>query len=523
MRELASSHAGPVLATAAVAAAPPPPSSRLVIVAPDVRAALGSETLRFALRAPWTAAAVYTVAGLAQAATAVALTFLSADLAFLPIRTAMVLLIQAWPVLLAARQILAPSRRLALLSVGAYAAALVALDVVPELLGKATVPLHQIALLWAIEMLLPTLAVQAFLGRRLRAVGPMVLAFMVLAVAGVQALLAALSSTPGLELGGRLAAAQGSAGLVLAEAVAVGFTAFAALGWAALRAVGRLYEAKRISDQSLALDSSWLVFTLLFATGLLAVGPLAGVLGLLAFVAYALAVWAGRRTLAARARARAPVTLTLLRTFGSESRSASLLAAVGARWRYLGPIQTISGTDLATTNLEPHEFLEFLRGRLTRLFVRDAEDLERRLAERDLAPDPDGRHRIAEFFCHEDTWRMTLNRIVRDSHAVLMDLRGFSRQHAGCVFELRTLVGAVPLSRLVLLADDTTDMGLVEATLTDAWGELGLSSPSAAGPRVAVLSLRRDARAEARAIVAALVAAAEGEASSPSRPAAVGA
>ena len=40
---------------------------------------------------------------------------------------------------------------------------------------------------------------------------------------------------------------------------------------------------------------------------------------------------------------------------------------------------------------------------------------------------------------------MVLSRLVHESDAVLMDLRGFSRGNAGCVFELQELARLVPL------------------------------------------------------------------------------
>jgi hypothetical protein len=59
--------------------------------------------------------------------------------------------------------------------------------------------------------------------------------------------------------------------------------------------------------------------------------------------------------------------------FSLAKRSERLFDAFGAHWRYLGPIQLISGPDLATTTIEPHEFLEFLTGKLARRFIGNRE------------------------------------------------------------------------------------------------------------------------------------------------------
>jgi hypothetical protein len=72
----------------------------------------------------------------------------------------------------------------------------------------------------------------------------------------------------------------------------------------------------------------------------------------------------------------------------------------------------IAGPDPVTSTVEPHEFLEFASGELAGRFVTGRPDLERRIAAIDRARDPDGRYRVNEFFCHADTWQMTMHRLV---------------------------------------------------------------------------------------------------------------
>src|SRR5262249_21930292 len=159
-------------------------------------------------------------------------------------------------------------------------------------------------------------------------------------------------------------------------------------------------------------------------------------------------------------------------------------------------IHLIAGTDLATAQLDPHEFLAFLGGRLSREFVVGAEDLERRVRELDLGPDPDGRYRVNEFFCHDDTWRLTVTRLAAVSDAALMDLRGFSRAHEGCVFELAQLIDVVPLGRVVLAVDDTSDERALGEVLETAWGRMGPASPNRRVPVVPLRVLRMHGRDE---------------------------
>ena len=101
--------------------------------------------------------------------------------------------------------------------------------------------------------------------------------------------------------------------------------------------------------------------------------------------------------------------------------------------------------------------------------------------ELDTRPDFDGRFRVNDFYCHEDTWRMTLEQLVGESDVVLMDLRGFSRQNAGCVFEVHELVNSAPLGRVVVTIDDTTDFPFLKKTLNEAWAGMRSDSPNRTG------------------------------------------
>jgi hypothetical protein len=193
---------------------------------------------------------------------------------------------------------------------------------------------------------------------------------------------------------------------------------------------------------------------------------------IMAFVAYELIAAAGFRYLRKVHPPEPPRTLLILRVFGFVGRSQRLLDDLGQLWRYLGPIKLIAGTDVADVVVQPHEFYDFLGGRLSRAFVKDQEDLESRLSESAPVADPDGLFRIQNFYCHDDTWRMTADRLARGADAVFMDLRGFNAKNCGCIYEIKLLVQVVPMDRVVLLVDSTTDVPLLERTLATAWQEI---------------------------------------------------
>jgi hypothetical protein len=172
------------------------------------------------------------------------------------------------------------------------------------------------------------------------------------------------------------------------------------------------------------------------------------------------------------------MSLLLLRVFGYKKRSERLLDELGHKWRYLGHINLIAATDLASSYLQPHELLDFVSGKLSRSFVKGEADLDRRIASLDTAPDPDGRYRVNEFFCHEDTWQITMRRLALISDAVLMDLRSFSPQNRGCLFELQQLVNTLPLSRVLFLIDDSTDRAFLDQTMREVWSHQAKGSPN---------------------------------------------
>ena len=141
----------------------------------------------------------------------------------------------------------------------------------------------------------------------------------------------------------------------------------------------------------------------------------------------------------------------------------------------------IAGTDLVSASLEPHEFLDLLRGRLARRFIGSPGELRGRVAELDDQPDPDGRYRVGELFCHDDMWRTALQELLRHSDCILLDVRGFTRRHEGVAYEITQLAQLVPLSRVLVLVDDDTDQYFLRATLDRARTGIDPATPTRAG------------------------------------------
>ena len=246
------------------------------------------------------------------------------------------------------------------------------------------------------------------------------------------------------------------------------------LGLAVLIAVGRTwlvvhrYARKQLSDDTLMISQWWFVQILMLMSIAMVFSVWAGACCFLAFVGFTVTLSRRLRRLQKRALGVPPVRLLMLRTFGHRRRSSQLLNNVASNWRWIGSIEVIASDDIAAATLEPHEFIDYLRGRLDSRFIRDMGTLERRLATLDLAPDSDGRYRINDLFCKDNIWRETLQRLVAESAAVLIDLRGFGVGNVGVAYEIEQLAIMCQLNRVVAIVDETTSVGLLQETVRRA-------------------------------------------------------
>ncbi|MBK6874561.1 MAG: hypothetical protein IPG94_25200 [Kineosporiaceae bacterium] len=383
----------------------------------------------------------------------------------------------------------------------------------------------QLLRLWVLTDLAQTLLICAYLARRIRAVGPLVLSSIFIADLGLFMLIgAAISDTPlstGLRLGYSLAHLP-PGGLDLAILVlALGACAVAAL--AALSWIGRRYRDKAESDQSITLDALVLIFGAAHGADLSYEGWYWAFAGLAAFAAYRIVTTLCFRWISRRPRADGRL-LVLLRVFALGRREVGLLDVLGSLWRRQGPIALIAGPDLVSTTVEPHEFLDFVSGRLDRNFVHDQTDLALRLSTLDHRVDPDGRYRINEFFCFEDTWRSAVASLVVSGDAILMDLRGFSAANSGCIYELGLLLDLAPLTKSVLLVDESTDERFLHGTLHQLWARVSGDSPNRRErtPAVRLVRARSSEPADSARVLLRALAAASSRSSHPGRHAARG-
>ncbi len=459
-------------------------------------------------RARWLTAAVYVLAG-AAFALVMAVGFLEANGEDLTTRRRVATLfwIYFWPTILAVNLVAAIHTRARAALIAAYFVVLALWGV--AIRGESDTGVGAISVLWLILVGPATLMLSAFMTRRLRAVGPLVMASLGAAWTGAFATLAVFQqlSSPALHALVAIGQAMGlGAVTILYGAIVLGFVAFTALGWRLLTWLARRYERYAISDEFLQIAAIVLLFALVGSIGL----ALKGALWILAGVAAFAVWWACARLGFWLTRGQRPARgadLLLLRVFALGSRSERFFAGLQRVWLRQGNIAMIAGPDLAAANLEPHEFLQFVRGRVRSQFIVDEQDLDARATSIEDRVTPDGRHRVHEFFCFDNTWRPTLNRLVKRSDLVIMDLRAFSAKRRGCAWELTQLFETILLDRVALVIDDTTDQPLLEETLRKSWAQTSLLSPNrqkAGGAGVTLFRCRGPAEQELRPLLASL-------------------
>lgn len=435
---------------------------------------------REAKRRPWLAALVYAVAGCCFAVTMTAAFLWATGMEFLPFRYLYLTWANAWPVVLTTNSVAVVSRRGKIVAFSIYLLIGSALGAV--LLARSPdLTVAQLAYLWLNANGIPSILLLVFLNRRIRAVGPLVMILMLLGVTGASLLVSVAGSNP--KLLRAISDFAASIGLgatgTLGGLHLIGFVVFAIAGWVILGSLRQMYERKQLSERSIIVDTIWLLFGIVNSTSLAFEGPRWIVSGLVAFIIFKSVAAAGFQLLRGRLNAATSgPRLLLLRVFALGRRSETLYDATGKSWRTVGSVQMIAGPDLATTTVEPHEFLDFLTGKLARRFIDSAATLDLRVSQMDLRADRDGQFRVSEFFCHDDTWKLTLARLADDSDAVLMDLRGFSQANDGCVFEIHEILNVLPLGRVVFIVDDTTDQPFMRRTMQRAWRQLKDHSPN---------------------------------------------
>ncbi len=422
---------------------------------------------------------VYLFAGACYSIVMTFLYLIAGNLELLPIRILFLFITFIWPAVLVISIFNVVDKIFRFRVFLLYFLVFFLVSILASLLSSDT-PVSQMFLSWIIFNLPATILILAFLNRKIRAVGPLVLTFMFLATTGAVIAVSILAYDENLlEVVAEIGYSFGlDAYAVLIAVILVGFGILALVGWYVLKFLGRLYIDKKISDKSINADSLMLLYSVAQSISLAFEGAIWIFSGLLGFLVYKIATSVGFNMTSKKTLEKVH-KLLLLRVFSLGKRSEALFDQIGSCWRQVGVINMIAGPDLATTTVEPHEFLSFVGGRLSRGFVDSKETFNSRMSEVDLVPDPDGRFRVNEFFCFDDTWKMVLNGLVSESDVVLMDLRGFKKdKNDGCKHEIQELINLKAAKEILFIIDHTTEAEYLKQIIHEYWSDMRPESPN---------------------------------------------
>ena len=298
-----------------------------------------------------------------------------------------------------------------------------------------------------------------------------------------------------------------SAGDILS--LAVYLLVIAATSVCVLFGLARAYQRKRFSDIQLANVAFWLpTTTAVFGLGAAAsqgtsVGTMLGEVG--ALLAWTFIIMLGGRTWRRRVLRTAPPPtggLLILRVFKRPVQSEELIDRLLSYWRFAAPVHFIAGPDLAGASIEPDEFFAFMRGQLADRFVRSAPEISAAVDRLDRERDPDGRFRVNELFCAEDTWRETVQMLMAQAGVVLLDLREYTASHAGTRYEIYQLMNVVSVDRVIVLFGSAEDTDGISTELHRAWAAMVESSPNRrlVHPELQLCRMRSGSAAEVKTL-----------------------
>jgi hypothetical protein len=173
-----------------------------------------------------------------------------------------------------------------------------------------------------------------------------------------------------------------------------------------------------------------------------------------------------------------PHRLLMLRVFGSPEFD-DLVELIGP-WRRVGMIGQLEGFDTVGANPEVQKAVE--SGDVDRAIAMDMEQVRAQMAMATAETDQDLLFRRHSFQCSMNTWQEAIQAMMDQADVIVMDLSSFSEKNQGSAWELRQLLNRVPLSRVTVLINQSTEIDCVRRILDAKAMEMSTTSPNASNP-----------------------------------------
>jgi len=124
-------------------------------------------------------------------------------------------------------------------------------------------------------------------------------------------------------------------------------------------------------------------------------------------------------------------------------------------------------------------YLQYYRFKIARSYAKNLEDIRKKLHKTLHRPRKlDLSFKYLPMFCYDNTWKLAVSEFIKNSQAILMDLRGFSEKRKGCEYEIDFLLDTFPITKILFLVDANNDKTLIQKTLLERWEFLREGSPN---------------------------------------------
>ena len=71
-------------------------------------------------------------------------------------------------------------------------------------------------------------------------------------------------------------------------------------------------------------------------------------------------------------------------------------------------------------------------------------------------------------YCYDNTWKSSLDILVKKTDFIIFDLRGYSKSNIGCYYEINYLAHNFPMDDIIFIINDLSDRDYILKTLYHA-------------------------------------------------------
>lgn len=198
------------------------------------------------------------------------------------------------------------------------------------------------------------------------------------------------------------------------------------------------------------------------------------VLSLLSISGYLISLQRLKRKMESRYPYPVPYNLLALRVFGTPHLG-NFLELI-SNWKYFGTLLRLDGPD--TVGFKVSDFVHYFEGKLDDSIVKNEQELNRALASFSYQANASLRFATNSMQCTNATWKQAIQALYEKADLIVMDMSALSEKNQGIAYELGKTIQEFPLTRVIILIDDTTDKTVLNNLLTKICQDISEGSPN---------------------------------------------